>query len=92
MLRTLICSCPSRAIFQEWARYFLESDPELDGLIYGNAHNGADAIASPWWIHSRIIAVRAQPILPKVQSEWDGWSWVRSRLWSSGFWPWLAWD
>ena len=40
-----ICSCPSRAISQEWARYFYESDPELDGLIYGNAHNGADAIA-----------------------------------------------
>jgi len=40
-----ICSCPSRAISQEWARHFYESDPELDGLIYGNAHNGADAIA-----------------------------------------------
>ena len=40
-----ICSCPSRAISQEWARYFYESDPELDGLIYGNADNGADAIA-----------------------------------------------
>mgnify|MGYP003333976017 FL=1 len=40
-----ICSCPSRAISQEWARYFYESDPERDGLIYGNAHNGADAIA-----------------------------------------------
>lgn len=40
-----ICSCPSRAISQEWARYFHETYPELDGLIYGNAHNGADALA-----------------------------------------------
>jgi hypothetical protein len=40
-----ICSCPSRAISQEWARYFYETEPKLDGLIYGNAHNGADAIA-----------------------------------------------
>ena len=30
---------------QQWARFFYDTDPELDGLIYGNAHNGADAVA-----------------------------------------------
>jgi hypothetical protein len=40
-----ICSCSSRAISQEWARYFHATYPKLDGLIYGNAHNGADAVA-----------------------------------------------
>ncbi len=40
-----ICSCPSRATSQQWARFFYDTDPELDGLIYGNAHNGADAVA-----------------------------------------------
>ena len=40
-----ICSCSSRALSQEWARYFYGAYPELDGLIYGNAHNGADAVA-----------------------------------------------
>ena len=40
-----ICSCSSRSDSQQWARYFHSTYPELDGLIYGNAHNGADAVA-----------------------------------------------
>ena len=40
-----ICSCSSRTISQEWARYFYTTYPGLDGLIYGNAHNAADALA-----------------------------------------------
>lgn len=40
-----ICSCPARSESHEWSRYFYGAYPELDGLIYGNAHNGADAVA-----------------------------------------------
>jgi len=40
-----ICSCSSRSDSQQWARYFHSTYPELDGLIYGNAHNGANAVA-----------------------------------------------
>jgi len=40
-----ICSCSSRSASQQWARYYHSTYPELDGLIYGNAHNGANAVA-----------------------------------------------
>ena len=30
---------------QPWARYFYESNTDLDGLLYPNAHNAADAMA-----------------------------------------------
>ncbi|MEO0948072.1 MAG: RES family NAD+ phosphorylase [Cyanobacteria bacterium J06641_5] len=30
---------------QDWSRYFYETYPEIDGLIYGSAHNAEPAIA-----------------------------------------------
>jgi hypothetical protein len=40
-----ICSSPFHRDIQPWARYFYESDACLDGLLYPNAHNAADAVA-----------------------------------------------
>lgn len=40
-----ICSSPLHSESQSWARYFYESDAHLDGLLYPNAHNAADAVA-----------------------------------------------
>jgi hypothetical protein len=40
-----ICNCPSRSDSQRWSRYFYDEYPDVQGLIYGNAHDGADAIA-----------------------------------------------
>lgn len=40
-----VCSCSSRAISQEWARYWYGAYPDIAGLSYGNAHNAADAVA-----------------------------------------------
>jgi hypothetical protein len=39
-----ICSSPFHRDAQPWARYFYESDAYLDGLLYPNAHNAADAV------------------------------------------------
>ena len=33
------------ALTQDWSRYFYETYPEIDGLIYGSAHNAEPAIA-----------------------------------------------
>ncbi|MFM9088015.1 MAG: RES domain-containing protein [Cyanobium sp.] len=40
-----ICSSTLHSESQPWARYFYESDAYLDGLLYPNAHNAADAVA-----------------------------------------------
>jgi hypothetical protein len=40
-----ICSSPYHRDSQPWSRYFYESDADLDGLLYANAHNAAIAVA-----------------------------------------------
>ena len=40
-----ICSSPMPMDSQPWARYFYECNTDLDGLLYPNAHNAADALA-----------------------------------------------
>jgi hypothetical protein len=40
-----ICSSTLPRQSQPWARFFYESDTDLDGLLYSNAHNAADAVA-----------------------------------------------
>ena len=40
-----ICSSPYHRDSQPWSRYFYESDTDLDGLLYANAHNAAIAVA-----------------------------------------------
>lgn len=40
-----ICSCTERIDSQAWSAYFYATYLDIDGLIYGNAHNGATAFA-----------------------------------------------
>lgn len=37
--------CADRALSQDWSRYFHAAYPEIDGLIYSNAHNQEAALA-----------------------------------------------
>lgn len=40
-----LCGTEDRSLSQSWARYFYDRYPDIEGLVYSNAHNQATAYA-----------------------------------------------
>ncbi len=56
--KAAIGAVPRRAETQPWSRYFYETYPAIDGLLYSGSHNGLDALALFERADGRIRVIR----------------------------------